>query len=56
MHRMTDDLPTSENCPRPFFAPKAHQENATATPGAFKTYSTVRPKLTPWAGQPAQRG
>jgi NADH:ubiquinone oxidoreductase subunit len=47
LHHITDDVPTAENAPRPFYSPP-HREHATATVGAFKTYSTVKPKLEAW--------
>ena len=47
MSRMTDDIPTEKTLPTPFFTPK-FMENLTGTSGAFKTYSTTKPKLEEW--------
>ncbi|KAI1004100.1 hypothetical protein K3495_g4115 [Podosphaera aphanis] len=33
-----------------------HRPNYTATRGAFKTYSTVKPKIIAWDPNPASRG
>ncbi|KAI9330786.1 NADH ubiquinone oxidoreductase subunit NDUFA12-domain-containing protein [Zopfochytrium polystomum] len=48
LHSMTDDVPTAETVPKPFFA-RRHTENVTGSTGAFKTYSTVTPKIESWA-------
>ena len=45
MTHMTDQVPSES---RPFFSPSAWNENLTGTFGAFKTYSTVVPKISSW--------
>ncbi|KAJ3272014.1 hypothetical protein HDV01_006054 [Terramyces sp. JEL0728] len=46
-HQMTDEVPDGRNFRNSFYTP-AHVENPTGTKGAFKTYSTVRPKIQQW--------
>ncbi|KAJ3213404.1 hypothetical protein HDU67_002936 [Dinochytrium kinnereticum] len=47
LHRMTDDIPSESTLPTPSFTPP-HIELLTGTSGAFKTYSTVKPKYESW--------
>ncbi|KAJ3250900.1 hypothetical protein HK103_003061 [Boothiomyces macroporosus] len=47
IHRMTDEVPDGRNFKTSFYTP-THAENHTGTRGAFKTYSTVKPKIQKW--------
>ncbi|KAJ3277459.1 hypothetical protein HDU76_010357, partial [Blyttiomyces sp. JEL0837] len=47
LHRFTDDIPTPETIPKPDYTSK-HLEHMTGTTAAFKTYRTVKPKITNW--------
>ncbi|KAI8909440.1 NADH ubiquinone oxidoreductase subunit NDUFA12-domain-containing protein [Powellomyces hirtus] len=47
LHHITDDVPTPETVPRPFFAGQ-HQQNLTGSHGAYKPYNTVVPKISEW--------
>jgi hypothetical protein len=49
---MTDELPCGK---LPFFSPKTWNENLTGTFGAFKTYSTVVPKINSWSPRVLER-
>ena len=53
MTHMTDSLPDSNV---PFYSPKQWNENYTGTFGAFKTYSTVTPKMNMWIPKVKPRG
>lgn len=50
LHHITDDVPTAETVPKPFYAGK-HVENLTGSEGAYKPYNTTVPKIDVW--QPA---
>ena len=54
MHRFTDDIPTEQTLPKPFYESK-FVENLTGTSGAFKTYSTVVPKISAWTPKVKER-
>ncbi|KAJ3410934.1 hypothetical protein HDV05_002989, partial [Chytridiales sp. JEL 0842] len=47
LHRFTDDIPSESTLPKPFYHPP-HQEFLTGTTAAFRTYSTVKPKMESW--------
>ncbi|KNC97071.1 uncharacterized protein SPPG_07467 [Spizellomyces punctatus DAOM BR117] len=47
LHHITDDVPTPQTVPKPFFSPP-HVENLTGSEGAFKTYNTTVPKYNAW--------
>ncbi|KAI8824932.1 NADH ubiquinone oxidoreductase subunit NDUFA12-domain-containing protein [Fimicolochytrium jonesii] len=47
IHHITDDIPTAQTVPKPFFTGK-HLENLTGSRGAYKPYSTTVPKFTSW--------
>ena len=55
MSHMTDDIPTEQSLPTPFYTPTTFQENLTGTSGAFKTYSTTGPKILSWEPKVAKR-
>ncbi|KAJ3106818.1 NADH dehydrogenase 1 alpha subcomplex subunit 12 ndufa12/DAP13 [Phlyctochytrium planicorne] len=54
LHKTTDDIPSDKTVPVPFYTPP-HQEFYTGTRAAFKTYSTVKPKIEEWNGKPINR-
>ncbi|KAI8621640.1 NADH ubiquinone oxidoreductase subunit NDUFA12-domain-containing protein [Chytriomyces sp. MP71] len=47
LSRFTDDIPTEQTVPKAFYV-TTHTENYTGSTGAFKTYSTVKPKIAEW--------
>ncbi|KAJ3195992.1 hypothetical protein HK101_010408 [Irineochytrium annulatum] len=55
LHRITDDVPNETTVPIPAYTPP-YQELLTGTSSAFKTYSTVKPKVQAWEPQVKERG
>ncbi|KAJ3126193.1 hypothetical protein HK098_007825, partial [Nowakowskiella sp. JEL0407] len=47
LSHVTDDTPDKFAHLKPFYQSE-HIENVTGTKGAFKTYSTVKPKIESW--------
>ncbi|KAI9329256.1 NADH ubiquinone oxidoreductase subunit NDUFA12-domain-containing protein [Obelidium mucronatum] len=47
LSRFTDDIPSEKTIPKPFYTTTS-VENFTGSSGAFKTYSTVKPKISAW--------
>ncbi|KAJ3171750.1 hypothetical protein HDU87_008292 [Geranomyces variabilis] len=54
LHHITDDVPTAQTVPTPFYTPK-HQQNLTGSFGAYKPYSTTVPKYSGWSPAVKQR-
>ncbi|KAJ3402119.1 NADH dehydrogenase 1 alpha subcomplex subunit 12 ndufa12/DAP13 [Chytriomyces hyalinus] len=47
LSRFTDDLPSETTIPKPFYTTES-TENYTGTTAAFKSYSTVKTKVSAW--------
>ncbi|KAJ3070299.1 Ras- protein Rab-7 [Podochytrium sp. JEL0797] len=53
--RMTDDVPSETTVPTPFYSQNVKIEHVTGSTGAFKTYSTVKPKIGAWEPMSSSR-